>query len=212
MDTAYRTIEKQACAEFVERRSRFLGAVCPVTDEAQAQAFIARKKKEHWDASHNVYAYVLRQGQIRRYSDDGEPQGTAGIPVLDVLLKEGLTDVAVVVTRYFGGVLLGAGGLVRAYTHGAKIAVDAGGAVEMRLCDRALIRCDYPQYGRVASLVPEAGGLVADTRYTDRVEVEFLLPRGLREPMQKKLTELSAGALHIEVTGEEYAPFSPPAP
>lgn len=209
MEAVYRTVEKEACAEFVERRSRFLGYIRPVTEEGQAQAFIAAKKKEHWDASHNVYAYVLREGQIRRYSDDGEPQGTAGVPVLDVLLKEGLTDVVVVVTRYFGGVLLGAGGLVRAYSHGAKIAVDAGGPVEMRLCDQARIVCEYTQYGRVASLVPEAGGMVTDTRYTDRVEVDFLLPRGLREPMQKQLTELSAGALSIEVTGEQYAPFSP---
>ncbi len=212
MDAVYRTVEREASAEFVERRSRFLGAVCPVTSEAQAQEFIAARKKAHWDANHNVYAYVLRDGQIRRYSDDGEPQGTAGVPVLEVLLKEGLTDVAVVVTRYFGGVLLGAGGLVRAYSHGAKIAVDAGGPVEMRLCDRARIVCEYAQYGRVASLVPEMGGVVTDTQYTDKVAVEFLLPRGLREPMQKELTEVSAGTLSIEAIGEEYAPFRPDAP
>ncbi len=209
MEQIYRTVEKEACAEFVERRSRFLGTVRPVTDEEEVQAFIAAKKKEYWDAAHNVTAYVLRRGQIRRYSDDGEPQGTAGIPTLDVLLKEELTDVAVVITRYFGGILLGAGGLVRAYSHAAKLAVDAGGVVEMRLCDRATIVCDYTQYGRVASLVPEAGGQVTDTRYTDRVEVDFLLPRGLLEPMQKQLTELSAGRLVIAVTGEEYAPFRP---
>lgn len=209
MELAYRTVEKEACAEFIERRSRFLGTIRPVTDEEDAQAFIAAKKKEYWDATHNVTAYVLRQGQLRRYSDDGEPQGTAGMPVLDVLLKEGLTDVAVVVTRYFGGILLGAGGLVRAYSHAAKLAVDAVGVVEMRLCDRATIVCDYTQYGRVAALVPAGGGQVTDTRYTDRVEVNFLLPRGRLEPMQKQLTELSAGRLAIEVAGEEYAPFHP---
>ncbi|HIW73979.1 MAG TPA: IMPACT family protein [Firmicutes bacterium] len=211
MDAVYRTVEKEASAEFTERRSRFLGTIRPVADETEAQAFIARMKKTYWDATHNVYAYVLRRGQVRRYSDDGEPQGTAGVPVLDVLLKEGLTDVAVVVTRYFGGILLGAGGLVRAYSHGAKRAVEAGGPVEMRLCDRARIICEYAQYGRVAALVPEAGGTVTSTRYTDRVEVDFLLPRGLREPMQKRLTEQSAGALTIETLGEEYAPFRPDA-
>ena len=109
----YRTIRREGQDEFVERRSRFIGAICPVTTEQQAIAFINDKKKAHWDATHNVYAYILREGQVRRYSDDGEPQGTAGIPVLDVLQKSGLTDCAVVVTRYFGGVLLGAGSYER---------------------------------------------------------------------------------------------------
>ena len=209
----YLSVSSAATYEKVIERSRFIANCAHVESEEEAKAFIAAVKAEHSLATHNCYAFVAdKAGNLMRFSDDGEPQGTAGMPILDVLKNKKLFETAVVVTRYFGGIKLGAGGLVRAYTHGAKIAVDAGGAVEMRLCDRALIRCDYPQYGRVASLVPEAGGLVADTRYTDRVEVEFLLPRGLREPMQKKLTELSAGALHIEVTGEEYAPFSPPAP
>ena len=118
----YRTIRTAASAEFVEKKSRFIGHICPVTTQEEANEFIRQKKSEYWDATHNVYAYVLREGQTRRYSDDGEPQGTAGIPTLDVLLKEDLTDCVVVVTRYFGGTLLGTGGLVRAYSHGSKIA------------------------------------------------------------------------------------------
>lgn len=207
MELSYRTIKQAETGEFTEKRSRFIGSVCPVTSEASALDFIASCRKKYWDAKHNVFAYVLRNGMTRRCSDDGEPQGTAGIPVLDVLLKEELTDCAVVVTRYFGGILLGTGGLVRAYSRAAKLAADAGQIVEMRLCDRAVIVCDYTQYGRVAALVPGAGGVLQDTRYTDRVEVEFILPRGCLETMQAELTELSAGRLTAQVTGETYVPF-----
>ena len=135
----YKTIGARASDEFVEKKSRFIGHICPVTMQQEALDFIQSLKTKYWDATHNVYAYVLRDGQIRRYSDDGEPQGTAGIPTLDVLLKEGLTDCCVVVTRYFGGTLLGAGGLVRAYSHACKLAVDAGGVVTMALCTTLLI-------------------------------------------------------------------------
>lgn len=206
-EDSYLTPARGAEGEFVERRSRFIGAIRPVKDEREALAFLEERRKRFWDASHNVYAYVLREGQSRRYSDDGEPQGTAGIPVLEVLLREGLTDCAVVITRYFGGVLLGAGGLTRAYARGAKTAVDAGGAVLMRRCTRAVIVCDYAQYGRASSLVSEEEGRVIDTRYTDRVEIEFLLPRERLEPAGARLTDLSAGSLLIEPMGEEYAPF-----
>lgn len=204
MEQAYRTVERQAEDEFVERRSRFLGAVCPVTTEEQALAFINARRRAFWDATHNVYAYVLREGQVRRYSDDGEPQGTAGMPVLDVLLREGLTDCVVVVTRYFGGVLLGTGGLVRAYARGAKAAVGAGGPVEMRLCSRCVIACEYTQYGRVSALMADVGAILRDTRYTDHVELEFLLPCGSVEASRARLTDISAGSLTIDILGEEY--------
>ena len=116
VSAVYKTIRNAAEDEFVEKRSRFIGHALPVTTEEEALAFIAEMKSKYWDASHNVYAYILREGGIQRFSDDGEPQGTAGIPTLDVLRKEGLTDLVVVVTRYFGGILLGGGGLVRAYS------------------------------------------------------------------------------------------------
>ena len=154
----YKTVKQEASDDFVERRSRFIGHALPVKSEEEAVAFINRMKTEYWDADHNVYAYILRDGQIRRYSDDGEPQGTAGIPVLDVIQKSGLVDVVVVVTRYFGGILLGAGGLVRAYSHGASLALSAAQPLTMRMFELAELVCDYNQYGRVSSLIPECGG------------------------------------------------------
>ena len=140
----YKTVLQEAQDDFVEKRSRFIGYVRPVSTEAEALAFIAEKKSKHWDASHNVYAYILRDGGVMRYSDDGEPQGTAGIPVLDVLQKSGVTDVVVVATRYFGGILLGGGGLVRAYSHTASIALQAAGIVTMRECLMLEVLCSCP--------------------------------------------------------------------
>lgn len=204
---SYRTIRRAVETEFVEKRSRFIGAARPVCTESEALEFIYERRKIHWNATHNVYAYVLRDGQVQRYSDDGEPQGTAGIPVLDMLLKENLTDCAVVVTRYFGGVLLGTGGLVRAYTKSAKMAVEAAEPVEMIMCCRAVIKCDYSQYGRVVSLIPACNGVVADTIYTDSVEIEFVIPRNMVDLLKKELTELSSGGLEAVISGEEYVPF-----
>lgn len=208
METAYRTIRREAADEFIERKSRFIGAIRPVTTEEEALAFIQEKKKAHWDATHNVYAYILREGQIRRYSDDGEPQGTAGIPVLDVLQKAGVTDCVVVVTRYFGGVLLGAGGLVRAYAHGASLAIQAGEPVEMRPCTIASITADYARYGMLERLIPAVGGVVEDTAFTDRVTVRFHLEDDRLPLLQKQLTEQSAGQLEIEERGHTFAAFA----
>ena len=148
MTTAYQTIAHEAAQEFVERRSRFIGYAKPVRTEEEALAFLEEIRTRHWDATHNVFAYSLRQGNLRRYSDDGEPQGTAGVPVLDVLQKSGVTDAVLVVTRYFGGVLLGAGGLVRAYSHAASLALQAGEVITMQLCKTARVMCDYNQIGR----------------------------------------------------------------
>ena len=207
MDKDYRTIMRVASDEFTEKRSRFIGHIAPVTSEEEAQAFVAAKKKEYWDAKHNVWAYVLREGGLRRFSDDGEPQGTAGMPVLDVLQKEGLTDCVVVVTRYFGGILLGGGGLVRAYSHGARLAVDAGVRCDMRLSARLQVVCDYAQYGWVAPLIAAAGGTVDDTAFTDEVTIQFHLPFADIPALQKQLTEQSAGTLFLEETGSDFYPF-----
>ena len=203
----YLTLERAACAEFVERRSRFIGYCKPIVREEEATAFISEIKSKHWDASHNVYAYVLREGQIRRYSDDGEPQGTAGIPVLEVLQKSGLTDAVVVVTRYFGGVLLGAGGLVRAYSHGAKLAVEAGGMVQMRLCAELSLHCDYTQYGKISALIPAEGGVIDDTIFTDRVELCFHLPESEVEDMEKKLADSTSGTVKTVEKSKNFYSF-----
>ncbi len=200
----YRTIAGAAVDEFVEKRSRFIGAIQPVTTEEEAQAFIRARAKEMWDAKHNVYAYVLSRGSVCRFSDDGEPQGTAGIPALDVLRKENLTDCAVVITRYFGGILLGGGGLVRAYSHAAKLAVDAAGIVQMCPCVYGEIVCDYAQYGWVPAMIAAAGGVVTDTRFADAVTICLSLPVEQQGALQAELTERSAGRLKVTVCGEGY--------
>lgn len=198
----YKTVANRSSAEFVERRSRFIGYIKPVTTKEQAIDFINEIKAKHWDATHNVYAYVLRDGHTQRYSDDGEPQGTAGVPVLDVLLKEGLTDCVVVATRYFGGVLLGAGGLVRAYSHTAKIAVDAGEIATMHLCSIMKIECDYNFYGKISSLIPEFGGAVDDTVFEENVTVKFHIPSENEGRFSSKLTDASFGKLQAQKIGE----------
>lgn len=203
----YRTIGKESSDEFIERKSRFIGYIKPVQTTEEAVAFINEIKSKHWDATHNVYAYVLREGQVRRYSDDGEPQGTAGIPVLDVLLKENLTDCVVVATRYFGGTLLGAGGLVRAYSHTAKIAVDAGGVITMKLCKILKVTCDYNFYGRLNSLIPDMGGVIDDAEFSDNVTVTFQMPVGIVPEFEAKLVDMSFGKFHSKEIGENFKNF-----
>lgn len=204
MEKSYKTIEKQASDEFTEQRSRFIGYAKPVTTEAQALAFIEEKKKQHWDAKHNVYAYVLREGGIQRYSDDGEPHGTAGVPTLDVLIKSGLTDVVVVVTRYFGGILLGAGGLVRAYTRGAKIAVEAGGIITMKSCNICELICSYNQYGKLSGLIPSCGGTADDTQFGENVSICFHIAPEDMGNFSKQLADATGGTVEAEVIGEDF--------
>ncbi len=203
----YKTIEKEACDEFIEKKSRFIGYIKPVSTKEEAVEYINSIKSKHWDATHNVYAYVLRDGQTRRYSDDGEPQGTAGIPVLDVLIKENVVDCVVVATRYFGGILLGGGGLVRAYSHTAKIAVDAGGVITMRLCSVMSVRCDYNFYGRLNSLIPEFGGVVDDTVFEEDVKINFHIPADVEVEFNAKLIDSSFGKFKAEKTGEIFCKF-----
>ena len=206
---SYRTVAARASDEFVERRSRFIGHARPVQTEEEAVAFIQELKSKHWDANHNVYAYILRAGNISRYSDDGEPQGTAGVPVLEVIRKSGVCDVAVVVTRYFGGILLGAGGLVRAYSHGAKLALDAAGIITMRLCAVCRCRCDYNQYGRVSAVVAGEGGKIQDTEFTDSVTLHFLLPQEDVPRLQKLLLDATSGSVNLQVCDTLFQEYQP---
>ncbi len=207
MTASYCTLHAESQDEFTEKRSRFIGYTAPVTTEEEALAFIARIKKQHWDAKHNVYAYVLRDGQIRRYSDDGEPQGTAGIPVLDVLLKRGIEDAVIVVTRYFGGILLGGGGLVRAYGHAASIAVQAAGVEERVLCAEASITCDYAQYGRVQPLILSHGGVIEDTLYEDAVTIRFYIRKPSLPALEAELTDVTAGTVDCVALSEQFHAF-----
>ncbi len=202
----YRTILNEAEDFFIEKRSKFIGYAKPVTTEEEALEFIAEKRSRHWDASHNVYAYILRDGTMR-YSDDGEPQGTAGIPVLDVLKKSEVTDLVVVATRYFGGILLGGGGLVRAYSHTASIALQAAGIIVMRECLIMELACDYGQYGRVASLIPECGAVTDDTVFEEKVTVKFHIDPDLTGGFNKKLADATNGQVTAVETGKKFFEF-----
>ncbi len=200
----YKTVLENASDEFVEKRSRFIGYCKPVKTEQEAIDFINEKRSEHWNATHNVYAYSLREGNIKRYSDDGEPSGTAGMPVLDVIVKNEIFDVVVVVTRYFGGVLLGTGGLVRAYSHGSKIAVEAAKPVIMQNCLVCEARCAYNQYGKVSSMIIGVGAAVDDTVYESDVLVKFHIKPDLLGTLNKKLADATSGEVTVEQKDEQY--------
>lgn len=191
-------------AELVEKRSRFLGHVVPVKSEAEARAYIESVKKQHYDARHNCWCYRLKEGGAERYSDDGEPQGTAGQPMLNVFQREEVSDVCCVVTRYFGGILLGAGGLVRAYTQSAKSALDAAGISVVRRWVETAIPCAYPQFERLKLEVETQGGVLGEVEYTDAVRIHALLPEGVVESVSARVTELTAGGSALEILGEAY--------
>ena len=206
MSLDYKTVRNEACDEFTEKRSRFIGYCKPVTTEQEATDFINEKRSKHWDARHNVYAYSLREGNIKRYSDDGEPSGTAGMPVLDVILNNEVYDVCVVVTRYFGGVLLGTGGLVRAYSQAAKLALEAGGVVVMENCAVCSLECTYNQYGKVSSLVQELSSGLDGTDYGSGVVLKFHIKPDMLPALQKKLADATAGEVQIQTENEDYFP------
>ncbi len=192
-----------AQAEFTEKRSRFIGRIFVVAHEEAALEALDGVRRTHWDATHNVYAYIIHDGPTR-YSDDGEPGGTAGMPVLEVLRREKLEDVLCVVTRYFGGTLLGAGGLVRAYAKSAHLALAAAGISIRRIWQEADIPCPYSLFERVRKEITRCGGLIADTEYGADVLIRALIPQQQTETFTKRLTEFSAGALMPVLGGQEY--------
>lgn len=189
----YKTVEKEASDFFIEKKSKFIGYAKPVKTQEEAVEFISKIKSKHWDATHNVYAYVLRENNIQRYSDDGEPSGTAGVPVLDVMLKESLVDVCVVATRYFGGTLLGAGGLVRAYSHTSKIALEAAGIITMAQCSVMSVEVDYSFYDRLNILLSDFSAVILDTSFSDKVCVEFSVKENIVDLLNAKLIDVSNG-------------------
>lgn len=189
----YKTVEKEASDFFIEKKSKFIGYAKPVKTQEEAVDFISGIKSKHWDATHNVYAYVLRENNIQRYSDDGEPSGTAGVPVLDVMLKESLVDVCVVATRYFGGTLLGAGGLVRAYSHTSKIALEAAGIITMAQCSIMSAEVDYSFYDRLNILLSDFSAVILNTSFSDKVCVEFSVKENIVDSLNAKLIDVSNG-------------------
>jgi len=203
----YKTIFEKTQASFVERKSEFIGYIAPVKTNEEALEFINLIKSQHRKATHNVYAYILRDGNISRYSDDGEPQGTAGMPVLDVLQKEGLTDVCVVVTRYFGGILLGGGGLVRAYSHSCKIAVDASKIMEMYECFEVVAQMDYCLFGKINYIIPDFEVKIIDTDFSDEVKLTFLVKETLADKLFEKLIDVSNGQINFIKSDLKFSHF-----
>ncbi|MFA9380330.1 MAG: YigZ family protein [Acetanaerobacterium sp.] len=201
----YKTIRGYASGEFVEQRSRFIGQIAPVTSAEEAAAFVSEIKAAHRDARHNVFAYVLLDGMTRRCSDDGEPSGTGGVPALDVLVREGLTGAAVVVTRYFGGILLGAGGLIRAYSHGAKLAVDAADIVQMSDCRVLRLEMAYAWYGGVQRILPRYNARIQDSDFGAAVRLEVIIRAERVQAFADEIAELCAGSVPITELSSVYA-------
>ena len=192
--------------EFVEKKSRFIGRVWCVETEEEALARIQEMKKQHYDATHNCWAYVIKDGPMR-FSDDGEPGGTAGNPMMQVLQRENLCNVVCVVTRYFGGVLLGAGGLVRAYTKGAKLAIDAAGKSVKRVWNVLYLPCPYSYYDRVKLEVEAFDGIIRDTQFGAEVELEILLSEGQTRLFLERITDMTAATVEAMEIGKEYRAF-----
>jgi len=192
--------------EFYEKKSRFIGRAWPVETEEEALQKIQEMKKKHYDATHNCWAYIIRDGAVR-FSDDGEPGGTAGMPMLQVLQREGLFNIVCVVTRYFGGILLGAGGLVRAYTKGAKIAIDAAGKSMKRVWMVLYVPCPYTYYERMKLEVEAFGGVIRKTDFGSEVELEILVAQPKAQAFLEKLTDMTAGTVDALEIGREYRAF-----
>ena len=201
---SYTTVEHAAKYEYEDRKSVFIGEATPVSCEADALAFIAHVKKKYPDARHHVYAYVLRENSTMRFSDDREPQGTAGMPVLDVIRKSGCTDVAIVVVRYFGGILLGTGGLVRAYTSASSGALHAANVVTYDVYSELELRVSYSDYQKILSALDECGFVCNDTKFSDTVLLIGKIKSTDTENFTKKITEITSGRCEITIIGEKF--------
>lgn len=200
----YTTLAGEGVDEFEEKRSLFIGHGKHITTEEEAMEFVKQKKKEYADATHNCWAYILKGGIVARYSDDGEPQGTAGVPMLEAIRKSGVCDCVVVVTRYFGGILLGAGGLVRAYSHGTKIALEAAGIVTYEKYKEFSLECSYSDYQRYSTVLPTFRAIIDDTDFSDKVVVSFAVKETVVDTLEKKITEMSGGRDKLQNRGERF--------
>ena len=197
----YTTVGKEAHVEFEEKRSLFIGHAKHVDSEEEALEFIKQLKKEYSDATHNCFAYLLKGGIVARYSDDGEPQGTAGMPMLETIRKSGVNDVCVVVTRYFGGILLGAGGLVRAYSKSTSLALEGAGIVVYENFTELEFDCSYSDYQKIQNELPRFGVKTDNTDFSDKVSLKVALKEGLTQDFINRISELSAGQSVPKVIG-----------
>ena len=205
MRELYKTLRGVGFSEYEEKKSRFIGAASPASDEGEALRFIAEVRARNKDASHNVYAYLCgERGYEKRYSDDGEPKGTAGTPVLEVIEKSGLSDAVIVVTRYFGGTLLGAAGLIRSYGKAASAAVAAAVPVYKSLAHKYAILVEYPLYNKVRNELEKGGYTIADVAYGIDIEIAVISPRDAEGRLRSAVLELTAGSAAVERVGELY--------
>ena len=200
----FTTVRQEAHVEFEEKKSIFIGHAIRTDTEEEAQAFVKQLKKEYQDATHNVFAYLMRGEIVARYSDDGEPQGTAGMPVLDVIRKSGVRNVCVVVTRYFGGTLLGAGGLVRAYSHAASLAIEAAGIITYEPYTELELRCGYSEYQKYNVLLAAANAVIDSTEFEADVCVRFAIKTAEKEALIQKIVETSYGKDLPREVGERF--------
>ena len=204
MEECYITLAEEASASFVEKKSEFIGYAKPCKTEKEALDFIAKIRKKHADARHHVYAYQLKENNIMRYSDDGEPQGTAGMPVLDIIRKTGFTDACIVVVRYFGGILLGTGGLVRAYAHTAKLAADAARIVTYENFTLCEVICDYTDYDKIRAVYADFGLIVDAVDFAQDVTQHLAVRSNEAERFARTLTELTNGTVLFDTTGQRF--------
>ena len=201
----YITIKKQSHFEYEDRKSVFIGEAIPVSTETEAIAFIDSVKKRYPDARHHVYAYVLRENSTMRFTDDREPQGTAGMPVLDIIRKNGCTDTVIVVTRYFGGTLLGTGGLVRAYTAAALGALEAAEIIRYDIYTSLEIAVSYSDYGKISTILSDTGFRTEDTVYDTGVRILGSIIKSNLDSLTANLVEATAGRVEIDIIGEEFS-------
>ena len=204
LNDSFTTLSGEAEVEFEEKKSVFIGHAIRTDTEEEAQEYIKQMKKRYNDATHNVFAYAMRGGIVARYSDDGEPQGTSGMPTLDAIRKSGVDNACVVITRYFGGTLLGAGGLVRAYSHTASLALEAAGIVTYEPYSEYSLTCGYSEYQKYLAYFTDKGILIDDTVFEAQVTVRFALKRRLGEQVVSKITEMSYGKDLPVLVGERY--------
>ncbi|MCF0123003.1 MAG: YigZ family protein [Ruminiclostridium sp.] len=190
--------------EFTEKRSRFIGHIWRVETEEEAREKISEMRSQYYDARHNCWCYIIREGNVVRYSDDGEPQGTAGQPMLEVFKREGVENVCCVVTRYFGGILLGTGGLVRAYTKSAKDTLEASGIAVVRQWVETAVSCPYSLFERMKLEVAAAQGILGEIEYGSDVRLYALLPAENWADYEARVTELTAGQIAAEKLGEVF--------
>lgn len=203
MDKTYITVKEKATAEIVEKKSRFIAAMRHVESEEEAVAFISSVKKEHYNARHNVYAFILNNG-FKKYSDDGEPTRTGGFPVLEMLEMEGITDCVCVVTRYFGGTLLGTGGLIRAYTKAAKDCLSECGLLKKTMCDIIEIKCDYTFLSKVEHILKTGSYKIENVDYGENVVVKVICEKIKTDELLTELTDTFGIGVSVEISGQIY--------